>query len=59
MLNKFGGIDMGIALCHIAEESDEFHFSKEANPPAQPERDAFILELLYKGRVQSPCPFEM
>jgi len=28
--NKLHCIDMGIALCHIAEESDVFHFSKEA-----------------------------
>ena len=28
--NKLHCIDMGIALCHIAEESGEFHFSKEA-----------------------------
>ena len=29
--NKLHCIDMGIALCHIAEESDDFYFSKEAN----------------------------
>jgi len=28
--NKLHSIDMGIALCHIAEESDGFYFSKEA-----------------------------
>ena len=27
--NKMHCIDMGIALCHIAEESDSFHFAKE------------------------------
>ena len=27
--NKLHSIDMGIALCHIAEESDSFHFAKE------------------------------
>ena len=26
-------IDMGIALCHIAKESDKFNFAKEANVP--------------------------
>ncbi|MCL1915020.1 MAG: nitroreductase [Eubacteriaceae bacterium] len=31
--NKFGHIDMGIALCHIAKESEGFAFSKESNPP--------------------------
>jgi len=33
MFNKLGCIDMGIALCHIAEESDGFSFVKESNPP--------------------------
>ena len=28
--DKLHCIDMGIALCHIARESDDFHFSKEA-----------------------------
>ena len=30
--NKLHCIDMGIALCHIAKESDGFSFSKEASP---------------------------
>ena len=30
MYNKLNTIDMGIALCHIAEESDKFSFSKIA-----------------------------
>ena len=29
--NKLHCIDMGIALLHIAEESESFHFSKEAH----------------------------
>jgi len=33
MFNKLGCIDMGIALCHIAEESENFYFGKEENPP--------------------------
>ena len=33
--NQLGRIDMGIALCHIAEESKNFSFSKEANPPTR------------------------
>jgi len=39
MLNKLGRIDIGIAICHIAEESENFSFSKEANPP---ERKGYI-----------------
>lgn len=31
--NKLHCIDMGIALWHIARESDDFHFSKETNMP--------------------------
>jgi nitroreductase len=31
--NKLHCIDMGIALCHIAEESENFSFSKEADVP--------------------------
>ena len=33
MFNKLGCIDMGIALCHIAEESDNFGFAKQAGVP--------------------------
>ena len=33
--NQLGRIDMGIALCHIAEKSESFSFSKEANPPTR------------------------
>ena len=35
MLNNMGCIDMGIALCHIAEESDSFHFIRETDAPAR------------------------
>jgi len=35
IFEKFGCIDMGIALCHIAAESENFHFSKEADAPAR------------------------
>ena len=31
--NKLHCIDMGIAICHIAEESEDFRFSKEADFP--------------------------
>jgi len=33
LFNQLGCIDMGIALCHIAEESESFSFSKEADTP--------------------------
>ncbi|MCL2703926.1 MAG: nitroreductase [Defluviitaleaceae bacterium] len=33
--NKLGCIDMGIALCHIAEESENFNYIKEANVPGR------------------------
>jgi len=46
MFNKFGCIDMGIALCHIAEESDAFSFAKET---AAPERKGYV----YMGTVKS------
>jgi len=42
--NKLHCIDMGIALCHIAEESDGFHFAKEAGAS---ERDGCV----YMGTV--------
>ena len=29
MAGKLGNIDMGIAICHIAEESDSFSFGKK------------------------------
>ena len=32
---KMHCIDMGIALCHIAEESDDFSFAKEKNIPVR------------------------
>lgn len=35
MMNKLGCIDMGIALCHIAAESDDFHFTEEADAPVR------------------------
>ena len=34
-LNRMGCIDIGIALCHIAEESDGFSFAREADAPAR------------------------
>jgi hypothetical protein len=33
MTSRLSYIDMGIALCHIAEESKEFRFAKEAGAP--------------------------
>jgi len=33
--SKMGRIDMGIALCHIAVESDGFSFAKEAGAPGR------------------------
>ena len=33
MTNRLSHIDMGIALCHIAEESGDFSFVKEADAP--------------------------
>jgi nitroreductase len=44
MVGKLGLIDLGIAICHIAEESDDFKFGKEANPP---ERKGYV----YAGTV--------
>ena len=35
MLNNMGCIDMGIALCHIAEESDSFLFMRETDAPVR------------------------
>jgi len=34
--NRLNSIDVGIALCHIAEESSNFRFSKEADAPVRP-----------------------
>ena len=33
--NRLHTIDMGIALCHIAEESESFRFTKESDAPAR------------------------
>ena len=33
--NKLSRIDLGIALCHIAEESRDFHFVKDADAPVR------------------------
>jgi len=33
MFSSLGRIDMGIALCHIAEESEDFRFAKEEGIP--------------------------
>jgi nitroreductase len=46
MFNKLGCIDMGIALCHIAEESDNFYFAKEADVPIRE-------KCVYMGTVRS------
>ena len=43
--DKLHAIDMGIALCHIAAESTEFSFSKEADIP---ERKGYV----YMGTVE-------
>jgi len=45
-MSKMACIDMGIALCHIAEESDGFSFAKETDAPA---RKGYI----YSGTVGS------
>ena len=44
-MNKMGYIDMGIALCHIAEESEGFSFAKEEGIP---ERKGYV----YIGTVK-------
>lgn len=33
MKNRMNCIDMGIALCHIAQESQDFHYNRETNYP--------------------------
>jgi len=33
MFNKMHCVDMGVAICHIAEESGSFSFAKETNAP--------------------------
>ena len=35
MFGKLGSIDIGIAICHIAEESSDFVFSKEEGAPTR------------------------
>jgi len=40
---------MGIALCHIAQESDEFHFSKESGVP---ERKRYIYTSSVRGAIR-------
>ena len=35
LYNKLHSIDMGIALCHIADGSDGFHFSKDPDAPSR------------------------
>ena len=44
--NKMHCIDMGIALCHIAQESEDFKFSRETGVP---ERKGYV----YTGTVSS------
>ena len=46
MFNKLGCIDMGIALCHIAKESDGFSFAKETDVP---DRKGYV----YMGTVRN------
>ena len=46
MYNKLHCIDMGIALCHIAEESVDFCFSKDVNVP---ERKGHVYTGTVKG----------
>ena len=43
--NKLSSIDMGIALCHIAEESSDFHFDKDTEAPVRK-------GLIYTGTVK-------
>ena len=33
--DKMHRVDIGIAICHIAEESENFSFAKESDPPAR------------------------
>jgi len=35
MFNKMHCIDMGIAICHLAEESEDFRFTHEADAPVR------------------------
>jgi hypothetical protein len=44
MWGKLSCIDMGIALCHIAEEGDSFYFVKENYVPA-------VKKCVYMGTV--------
>lgn len=44
ILNKLGSIDIGIAICHIAAETENFHFIADENAP---ERKGYI----YTGTV--------
>ena len=48
--NKMHCVDMGIALCHIAEESGDFHFSKETGLP---ERKGYVYTGTVSGAVNS------
>lgn len=47
--NKLHCIDMGIALCHIAEESEKFDFVKESNVT---ERKGYVYTGTVKGRAR-------
>lgn len=49
ILEKMGRIDMGIALCHIAEESNSFSFEKESGVP---ERKGYIYSGTVKGEAK-------
>ena len=35
MMNRLGCIDIGIAICHIAQESENFSFGKESGAPGR------------------------
>jgi len=45
MFNKLGCIDIGIAICHIAEESENFNFAREPDSPV-------CKGLIYTGTVR-------
>ena len=47
--NKLHSIDMGIALCHIAEESADFNFSKELDAAV---RKGFVYTGTVRGREE-------
>jgi nitroreductase len=50
MTNKLSRIDLGIALCHIASESDDFKFIKETAAPIR--KGCVYAGTVVKGNVQ-------